>query len=543
MNTAENLYSSLMNSFDAIGWVPTVRGSLSLSLFDISNPILGDVDKFSTQFDYYDNFVSSRYLVASSLFSTDDYKVSTVDKKYRRTFRYIFRGTVNDSERQKEFIDHINKQDVKEKLDDNFFESKTLLVGKLSIVSIPNQKNKNIPKELTSNEVKLLQSLAALKEKKKEYQNDFSIEAVSCEILKAHREDLKKLWIETETIIKNIETTENFGEPIYKFDVVLSRDGILFLKDDTGDYLVGKDKDDNVISLRDTYRKKGSANDFTENIPIHRLFKTAMNYIKFLFHKNYHHKDDDDNYLPATNLYPTKNAGKTRKIFKHQLEAFLQPITIAKRNGFSYPTCRPLGIIPYAKSFLYVCENNKFIEKEEADCLHKFLENQKSDIEISQLENNTIVGSFLTQRNLLATLTIAIAFLLATIQVFKFVSDVPEVNEWLKTINTWLVVLIVIFGGFSFGVVLKKIVEFNVFTEMLFKRKEKSNSIFNRDSKIDKKTGKGRLSRLYSLRLRLIDVKLKIKNIINRELIWGACLILIIALLMFFIKYLLSFFS
>jgi hypothetical protein len=97
-STNNCLYSPLINSFDAVGWIPTIRGSLSLSLFDNSKSIFGDVDKFSVEFkNYYPNFVSSRYLVATSLLATDDYKVG---EEYCRTFRYVFRGTINDVQKQ-----------------------------------------------------------------------------------------------------------------------------------------------------------------------------------------------------------------------------------------------------------------------------------------------------------------------------------------------------------------------------------------------------------------------------------------------------------
>ena len=195
-------------------------------------------------------------------------------------------------------------------------------------------------------------------------------------------------------------------------------------------------------------------------------------------------------------------------------------------------SCNPLGLIQYAKSFLYVFENNELIFSKEADALHKFIENQKNDIEISQSENNTMISSFLTQKNILATITFSIAFLIATIETFRLVSNVPEVKGWLGNISTsqwWAVVFIVISVGVGTGWGLKRVAQSLVWSKM-FRRKEKSNSILNRNSKINKKTGEGRFSHLYSLRLRLIDFKLWVRTI-NIQRIKGVSIILLILLL------------
>jgi hypothetical protein len=516
MSSSNNChYLPLIQSFDAVGWVPTIRGSLSLSLFDNSNSILGDVDKFSIEFkNYYNNFVSSRYLAASSLFATDDYKVG---KDYCRTFRYVFRGTINDTQRKEEFISNNH-------LDSNFFENKDLLIGKLSIIV-------NVSNNLTGGEIELLKSLKTLSEKKQNFVKEFSQDAVSCERLQQLRNELKRLWDTVEANIKNIETTEAYGNPIYKFDVVLSKDGILFLKDDTANYLIGKNNNDTDIFLNDTYRQSNTPSDFTQNIPIHRLFKTAMNYIKFLFHKNYHHKEDDDTFLPATNLYPIRTNPteiKIEKIIRHQIEAFLCPITALKRDNFHNFSCNPLGIIEYADSFLYVFENNGFISNTDADIIHKFIDKQKNDIEILLSENNTIIGSFLTQKNMLATITVSIAFLLATMEICYLIYKIPEVKDILHCIGIpkWITITVVICCGLLVGWLLKKMTEKKVLAKR-FKIKDKSNNIFNQFFNQDSNIRKRRFSRLYALWLWLIDIKLQIKDK-NRELIKGFLLLLLI---------------
>lgn len=375
---------------------------------------------------------------------------------------------------------------------------------------------------MSENEKQLLQSLKHLEDKKKVFQKEFFNKAASCEILQNHRNGLKEQWDTTEAFIKKIESTVITDNPIYKFDVILSRDGILFLKDDTDS------------SFRTTYCVENTESDFTQNVPIHRLFKTAMNYIKFLFHKNYYHKDEDDTFLPATNLYPVRNSGKTEKIVKHQLESFLNPITTLKRGNFDRFICNPLGIIQYAESFLYVFENNGFIANDRADVLHKFIDKQKSDVEILLSENDTIIGSFLTQKNTLTTITVSVAFLLTTIEIFKFVSEVPEVGKFLEGIPKWLVNSIVLFNGFGIGYALKKITERKVLRFKRFVRENKSNSFFSKYS--NSNIEKGKFSRLYSLRLKWIDVKLLIKEI-NRERIKGILLILMIILILLLVNY------
>jgi hypothetical protein len=514
-------YQSLINSFDAVGWVPTVRGSLLLSLFNRSESILGDVDKFSVEFKNYNGFTQSRYLVASSLFTVDDSKLGP---KYSNTCRYIFRGTINDTNRQL-----YNTQAI------SFCQDKEFLIGKLSIIVqnvnilsdaekrpknnqteteryflyLPDdqkQSLKNQERQLCETERNLLINLKSLSDKEKEFQEAFKKKAKSCGDLQTIRTELKRLYDNVETCIIAIEQQNIYAHPIYKFDVVLSRDGILFFKDATDNYCVGQNNNKKIL-MHDTYRKAGTAADFTQNIPIHRIFKIAMNYIKFLFHNNYHHNEEDDNFLPATNLHPIKQSRNLEKIVNHQLESFLRPVTELKRDDkVKTSSCNPLGLLQYADSFLQVFENNKFISPDKADIQRKFIEKQKNEIEVFLLERNTIISFLITQQNWLVTITFAIAFLLASITVCELLYKIPDIKAVVDSYPIWMTEAIIIVGGLAAGWFIKYIAEMHDLAKRFKKRKSTNwlNKLLNKDSNLET----NRCSCSYLFRLRLIQ-KLK----------------------------------
>ena len=62
-----SLPHSLIRHYDSIGWIPTIRGCLSLDLIDKAKCILGDVDKYSVRFKQYYGLESAHYLIATSL--------------------------------------------------------------------------------------------------------------------------------------------------------------------------------------------------------------------------------------------------------------------------------------------------------------------------------------------------------------------------------------------------------------------------------------------------------------------------------------------
>jgi hypothetical protein len=250
------------------------------------------------------------------------------------------------------------------------------------------------------------------------------------------------------------------------------------------------------------------ASDFTQNIPVHRLFKTAMNFIKFLLHKNYHHSEEHDTFLPVTNLYLVKTNWETEKIIRHQIEAFMRPITRVKRYD-SYNSCNPIGIALYAESFLHIFEKNGFISDKDANFLHKFIDIQKDEIRILCEDNNTISGFFLTQKNILATITAGLTFLLATIAIIEFLFKENALNKCnlhpdIKIVPHIIVILI----AFGCGVLIKNWAVRRTLSKRKFYKKKKKRNFLNKNSDITN----GKLSFLYALRLFLIEIKLSIKN-------------------------------
>ena len=503
-------YLPLINTFDCIAWVPTIRGGLSLSLIDDSKSIQGDVDKYSVEFKELNGFESTRYLAASSLFTFEDSKLG---KHFSRTFRFLFRGTINEKQRLTEVVENLF-EDKKEAVD--LFQEKDFLIGKLSFLPACNiyeeaalgnlDSNDNVGEagntddidELTRKEADLIELLKKLSDEKRKYTRFFSVESASCAELDNQRALMKSIWLQVEEKMKAIEGGLN-NKPVYKFDVVLSKDGILFLREDTD------------RQFKTHYIQQGTSSDFTQNIPIHRIFKTAMNFIKYLFHCNYHHQEEHDTFLPVTNLHPIRGSGgNLSKIVKHQIEAFLTPVTKMKRDGLMTYSCNPIGVLLYAESFLFVFEENNFLKHDEAHLLRKFINQQKKEMELLLSENKAVVTSFLTQKNLLSTITVGLAFVLATINVVMFTAKglFPEINQLSQlTLKNILPYAFIVCGAFGAGIAVQNYTIRTVFLKR-FIRKKKKNYYLNRDSNLQKR----KFSRCYSLRLQLIEIKLHLKQ-------------------------------
>jgi hypothetical protein len=474
MNTFTNTqYSPLLETFDAMGWIPTIRGNLSLNVFDDSNSLLGDVDKFAVEVKTYQGFSTSRYLVASSLFTYNDNKKG---KEFDKTFRFIFRGTINDEIRQNEFISQtfIDDQEAARTL----FTNNGLLLGKLSIIKTQDNR-------LTTRECRLLRLLKDLKCKKEEYTKACEIDAASCERLADLRIELKTKWEKVEAEIITIEDDTD-ANPIYKFDVVLSRDGILFLKDNTSQKFLSD------------YYVENTYSDYKKNIPVHRIFKTAMNFMKSLFHMDYHHRNEHDASLPATNLHPIRANGDLDKIIKHQTDILLNPITKIKRYPKKYTLCNPEGLLVYAESFLHVFEKNEiFHDLDNLNFYYKFIEKQKKEFEAFSSDHKTIHNFFLSQKNILATFTIALSILIAVIKTLDFfqfndywLNGLDEIDKYKYRVA--IISICLVSASFIHRSVVNRYV-----ANGKFSRVPKGKNLLDQDSDIDR----GRFSLLYRLRL------------------------------------------
>ena len=476
-----------LENFDCFGWVPTIRGCLSLSFVNQDN-VWGDTDKYAITFKTFDKFnPSPHYLVASSLISFNDSKAGM---KYSRVFRYIFIGTINDKNKEQEFI-HTHFNNANREAAERVFAEKELLIGRLYVVL-------KFSKNLTEHESGLLETLEDLTKEKEKYDKAFHNDAVVCSVLEAMRENLKSKWETAEDFIDCIETDlesntkkREKDDHLYKFDVVLSRDGILFLKDASCD------------NFKDDYFTANSPDDYTQNIPIPRIFKTAIHFIKFLFHKNYYHNEEDDTFLPASNLHHIRNEkGWTERINRHQLEAFLTPITKIKRAN---NTCNPSGIALYAKSFLNVLEKNNLISSQEVAFEQKFVETQKQEVEEYLSERKARQNSFIAQKNWVTRFTVGFAFLTAGIGITNYLFNdcvLPRLNNlndifWSKYQRPLLVVVCFITG------VLLHYVIYNL-KKNRFVQKKIRRSFLNKNSDTKKK----RFSTRYKIRLLIIEIKI-----------------------------------
>jgi hypothetical protein len=477
-----NLYDKLIENCDCIAWIPTVRGSLSLDLLD-TQFLLGDTDKFLVEFKYLQGFETSRYILATSLFAFSDSKY--FNNIYCRAFRFIFRGSINDKHEIQEFCQKYN-------VDVSKIKEKELLIGKLSLVL-------NLSKNLTENEVDTLASFKSILGLNEKYQIDYIDKAVSLEELADQRYEMKKIHDKTVLQIKQFEdiNTDDPNYRVWKFDILLSRDGILFLKDDTNE------------AFKKDYFEVNTSDDYTTNIPIHRCFKTAMTYIKYLFHNHYHHDKNNDSFLPVTNLHPLKKIeNKGAGILNHQLEPFLQQITKHKRLSKNL-RCNPIGISSYAKSFVDVLYYNSFISIEKRDKTHRFIQYQEIEaIEFLKVKEKAR-DFFITQNNFLASITVGFSFQLATIAIYKFfISDQSAGITDKSKIE-------LLSGAFVFGYILqlfhvKRLIAGNFISPLVRKKKKGLRFLFKNSN-----LAKGKLSSFYLFYLWLTELEMKMTEIIT----------------------------
>ena len=406
---------NIINLYDCIGWIPTIRGCLSLDLIDDAESILGDVDKYSVRFKKIYGLSAAHYLIASSLFTVNDTKAGP---DFARTFRYIFTGSINDAQITKKFLEQSQLKD-----DDalkKYSEDEGLLIGHLTIVVEETTL-------LSDLEVTFLNKLRELAENKKEFLQNFNVDADSMEdaiatnILEGFRSDMLQRWMDLKNLSLKIETDEKNKRPTFSFDIVLTRDGILLLKDVSS------------VDNRNSYAAPNSSDDYTQNIPIHRLFKSAMNFVKYLFHSNYHHKEEHDTYLPCSNLHPAKTSSSLNleKVFRHQLDAFLVPVIKMKRSNFASFTIEPKGIILYAKAFIRVFESHRLVRRSVTKKAKDFCDILEKEVEQMTSRNNTKVNAILTQANWFVTASGLLAFVFTCLKLITLFIEIPQIRELL----------------------------------------------------------------------------------------------------------------
>ena len=501
---------SLIAKCDCFGWVPTIRGALALDLVD-GKSLLGDVDKYAASISDYSEFKSSRYVIATSLVNVDDSKTDNKDNVYVRTERYYFAGAINDDIIDRKFLSACglgeDKQLCKYMADDG------LLFGRL-IIDVVKPCN-----PLTENEISFIHGIQSLCEKKKQYDTDYFRNAVDMSKLADTRKEMVSSWIQLYETMNAIGTREN-KLPVFIFDVILTRDGILLLKDRTPE------------KYRDKYAAKDTCCDYTQNVPLHRLFKTAMNYIKYLFHCNYHHNETNDTYLPASNLHPAKRGARLDMtgIFRHQLDAFLTPVTRAKRKGFKSYAFDIKGILLYARSYINVMEHNGLVDDARIKKAKAFLETQEAEVDHMTQSRRTLVNNVLAQRNFLVVTTGVLALVVAIIKISQAVVVFEPVSLAEKFDRQQLLTnVIIIIGLITISWSMFEIYH-NIVLRRRFKRKKQSwfrrgyNSVFLRNSNLKKR----RFSWWYKSHLGFLEFRRRFSQYIRELAITVLTLVLIL---------------
>ena len=477
---------SLVGVCDCFGWVPTIRGSLSLDLINDANEILGDVDKYSVEIKNYKKLRSEHYLAATSLLTVNDSKVG---EDILRSFRYIFVGTINEAERCNRYLDKYNLTTDKSLA--NYLSKQGMLLGHL-IILVEN------PERLTSDEVGLIKHFQKITEKARKYHSYFNVDAASMKQLAEDRHSIIEVWKEIESLAEKIEKSEENVYPVYCFDTVLTRDGILLLKDVTED------------RYKQTYAEPGSPDDYTCNVPVHRLFKVAMNYIKYLFHSNYHHNQEHDTFLPASNLHPAKAGSQLdlTRIFRHQLEAFLAPVVKLKRHGFKDYTIDANGILLYTKAFVNVFKHNKLVADVEIRKAEDFLDIQEKEVNYMMQSKKSLVTAVLSQRNFVFILTGILAFIVAVLKIVTtfFCFEKIDIFDWAEEdgykLTLYLIFLVaLVFSGFCIYMIPSSLILKNRFRPKKIKKKW-----FFRNSNLEK----GKLALAYSLYIDYSGMKLNV---------------------------------
>lgn len=306
---------------------------------------------------------------------------------------------------------------------------------------------------LTKEEAEIIKLITGLEEQNKKYQDSFTIKADSLAELDNQRKSMKKTWLSIENKVSDIAKNQNYTS--YTFDVFLTRDGILLLNDKT------------IQKNKITYCEKDTPSDYTTNIPLHRLFKCAMNYIKYLFHNNYHHNIEHDTYLPASNLHPLRKGNNTdfSKVFKHQYDALIQPIIRLKRNSFKQYPIDPSGIICYTKAFVNTCYYNSLISKNDKNRAISYINIQESEINHLTRHHKSLLSSTISNYKIVFIISAVLAMTAAVVKIAEAVIDIPKINigehitkENERACTFILLTMFIIFIGYvyTYTIILRK---------------------------------------------------------------------------------------
>lgn len=420
---ASNL-KSLLGYYDAFGWIPTIRGALSLDLMGGKNQICGQADKYAVSFPDCDGLSTNRFVAGTSYNIVSDSKFG---KDITRTFRYFFYGTIHSKEDGDrileclEFCSDDEKNEVRK-----LIETEGVLIGRLII-------RKETPSEVSSYTISIINKIQELINFKEDYNFKFNIDAVSFNELKNLRNKMHARWIEIrDEMSRLINESNSKNERIrqYEFEVLLTRDGIILIKDCS------------CPDFKVDYFEANSPSDYTQNVALHRIFKNAMNFIKYLFHSNYHHDEDNDTFLPASNLHPYKHSDSKdfSRIFKHQIDAFLNPIMKMRKGGFQSHAVDSNGILNYAKSFTYTCYQHGLIDEKFYCRELRYIELLDAEVDHASRHNKSLLNSIASQRSLFFILTTVLAFAVASLSIFESALQISNRKTYrLLVDNPWYI--------------------------------------------------------------------------------------------------------
>lgn len=406
--------SALINNFDCLGWIPSVRGDLSLSLLSEPKYLFGDIDRCRLYVKKSNGFCNQHYIAATSLITFDD---SLRGREYFRTMRFAFKGSINDTKRHNDFLQTYNLS----KGEHDIATKGEILVGQLLI--IVNLSDESII--FSEKEAVLLQNL------------------MECDNIEQSDSDrLFEKWLKIEEIMSNIKDSgdmsqdlSNLTYPVISFDVILTRDGLLFLKDTTN----------NVIKTM--YCKDGSSSDHTRNVAMSRVFETAMCFVKYLFHNNYHHDSKNDSFLPVSNLHSIRKSQDYRKLAKHQLNSFLDAVSRLRRGGFATYSMDPCGVLNYAHACVDVFLNNKMFTEADAKHYHAAISRLLEDVNNLIKDDKVIFNTFITQKASFTFISLILVFSIAIIEIIGFVCGefdfiCEKYTYWVKAFIVFITILI-----------------------------------------------------------------------------------------------------
>lgn len=475
------LPNNLINLYDGIGWIPSIKGLLSLDLLDDANNIFGDIDKYSIRFEKRDGFDVEKYIIASSLHTVNS---SRLGKEYVKSFRYIFTGSINSKEIYKSFLEQNgleNKKTSKKVINSNSF-----LIGHLVIMP---QKS-----HLSELEVTLLKRLKDLTNTKEVYLRNKYIDSESIGHFENIRLQMLMKWREFNILVSQIENDQTNELPTFCFEIVLTQEGIILLKDKTNN------------EYKNYYSVAGTVEDYTKNIYIPNLFVSAWIFVKSLFHSDQYHQGHMLCSL-LSNLHYVRESRKKNydDVFMHQLSSLFFIVEKQKKTNYKTYLLKPEGIIVYIKSFINVFKSSGLVDNnlittamERCNCLEKDIELTNT---IKPISNN-IFSKLNENPHVLIQLSLQIVQVCLGVATF-LVANNPQISGFLtnvffngKLLLSIFAVILIIFLFYD----TKKI----SFSLKNFDRKPNKKSLFFIDSNLEK----ARLSYLYIYYNYMKDIKI-----------------------------------